>query len=534
MTTLATVEKGRLGALVPISDGGQGLIFRVQTAQQASDGGSVRLVYKQYKAEALHGLDVSALEDLAALRDTLPSAERKRLVTRTAFPLSLVKDHGKVIGFTMVEVPDQFFHHMNFSMGADRALGEVQHLLQSDTVLAARGLAVTDRLRLEFLLDVCETVQFFHEHGIIVGDFSAKNLLFRLNGKSRCFFLDCDSMILAGKSAVPLVETPAWEVPAGERPGTASSDLYKLGLLAARLFAGDQMTRDPDHAARLNQTLKRLVRSELADNPSARVAAAGWVTPIRKAIAAAPNIQPTPRQTASPAQPTTTRIPAAMRTPHPQPIVPPVVPPQPAASAAAPKAASARKPTSSPRRGVTIAAAAAMALAILTVGSMAWSILAGQTKADTSAQNPVIAQADAISEILAESSHSRSILAIGVSAVGHCNSRSGTSTLSKVMHERSRELTGALALDVSALPHGPALKAALIAALRRSMSADRDFLNWSRRVSASGCGTEIGSNYYSAGVAESKRANAAKNQFVNLWNPIALQQGLAHTTEIHI
>jgi len=534
MTGLAVVEKARLGALLPISDGGQGQIFRVQSAQQASDGSKVQLVYKQYKSEALQSFDVSALENLALLRDRLPSADRKKLVSRTALPLSLVRDRGRVIGFTMIEVPDQFFHHMNFSMGADRALGEVQHLLQSDVVLAARGLSVTDRLRLEFLLDVCETVQFFHDHGLIVGDFSAKNLLFRLSGNSRCFFLDCDSMITRGRSAVSLVETPAWEVPAGERSGTVASDLYKLGLLAVRLFAGDQITRHPDDAERLDSTLRRLATNALSHSPDGRVAAASWVKPVRKAIAAAAKAH---SSNVDVSQSATSGL-SAIQTHRAQPIVPPVSAIRPSSVVTPPKSpipsASGHR-ASARTKGIIMAAAAAMAVAVLTLGLMALHNNASQTQASGSILSPAAAdQASSVNRILSESSHSRSVLQIGVSAVGRCDPKAGSAALHAVVSERTRELRQAKTLDVSAILGGAAMKSNLISAIQYSLRADRDFLNWSRRDNASGCGGKAGKRYYSAGVRQSVEANHAKRRFLGTWNALAGKLRLPRRTQAQI
>ena len=87
--------------------------------------------------------------------------------------------------------------------------------------------------------------QFTTTMGIAVGDVSPKNLLFTLAPRPECFLIDSDAMRLRGASVLPQAETPDWQVPPGEERGTAASDVYKLGLLAVRLFARDQTTADP-------------------------------------------------------------------------------------------------------------------------------------------------------------------------------------------------------------------------------------------------------------------------------------------------
>ena len=60
-----------------------------------------------------------------------------------------------------------------------------------------------------------------------------------------CFLIDCDAMRVNGCSVLPQAETPDWQIPVGEEKGTASSDAYKLALLAVRVFARNQTSRDP-------------------------------------------------------------------------------------------------------------------------------------------------------------------------------------------------------------------------------------------------------------------------------------------------
>jgi serine/threonine protein kinase len=88
------------------------------------------------------------------------------------------------------------------------------------------------------LFSVVRGLNFFHEHGVCIGDFSHSNILFSLKNCS-VFFLDCDSFRLKGDTVFPQTETGNWGVAErypDEAKATASSDVYKLGLLALRLL----------------------------------------------------------------------------------------------------------------------------------------------------------------------------------------------------------------------------------------------------------------------------------------------------------
>ena len=87
-------------------------------------------------------------------------------------------------------------------------------------------------------------------------------------------------------------------------------------------------------------------------------------------------------------------------------------------------------------------------------------------------------------------------------------------------------LLAAAALPTSALPGGPAVKSGLLTALSRSLTADRDYLTWARQQLA-GCTPGSQSGAYHAAFSESQRADAAKQSFVQMWNPVAAKYGIA-------
>jgi hypothetical protein len=151
--------------------------------------------------------------------------------------------------------------------------------------LAARGVTVDDAQRYALLREVASGLGFLHNHGVCVGDISPKNLLFALAPPEVVYFIDCDAMRINGVSALPQVETPGWEVPAGEELATIYSDNYKLGLLALRRLAGDQDTENLQYLpAATPVMLRQIIIDTLTNPPAQRPLPEAWTFVLRHAI----------------------------------------------------------------------------------------------------------------------------------------------------------------------------------------------------------------------------------------------------------
>jgi hypothetical protein len=96
--------------------------------------------------------------------------------------------------------------------------------------------------------------------------------------------------------------------------------------------------------------------------------------------------------------------------------------------------------------------------------------------------------------------------------------------LQQAINTRQHILTGLAALSPAGLPHGSQLISALTTAMQDSISADQDYQQW---MNSSGtCGADPASDpNYAAGQQESVPATAAKNAFLNIWNPMAARYG---------
>jgi hypothetical protein len=319
-----------------LGDGGQGWIYRVTAI--GSRPPARPLAYKRYKPHWQNQINAEALKDLVSLRHRLAHTSRQWLIERTAWPETVVVARGQPVGFLMSLLPNNFVQPLHVKVNGHDVHVRVEHLLNSDAYIRRMGIQISDGWRLGFLHDVAETIDLLHRNGVTVGDISPLNIYPSFSSAPRCFFVDCDAMQLNGCSVLPQAQTRGWEVPGHEKTATPHSDAYKLALLAVRLFAGDQDTRDPTALARCSWQLGELARDGLNIDPMSRPPPAQWVHVLRAMARAslAPTVGRTtvgatpghrvrqppsgaaPRQAGSPGQPFTrprTRPRAQPRTP---------------------------------------------------------------------------------------------------------------------------------------------------------------------------------------------------------------------------
>jgi serine/threonine protein kinase len=137
-------------------------------------------------------------------------------------------------------------------------------------------------------------------------------------------------------------------------------------------------------------------------------------------------------------------------------------------------------------------------------------------------------QAAALSALLTSSAAARTALHNAVTQVGGCTNLSGAvSQLQTVANQRAGQYGRASALPTAALPGGAQVKSKLLTALGNSLTADRDYLSWARQQLKGGCTPSSQSSAYNAAFSASQRADAAKQAFVQVWNPVAARYGVA-------
>jgi len=237
------LERSELGQLSRLGAGGEGVVY---TAPRVRLSHVANAVYKEYRSRSLRTFDVQVLRSMTEFLVALSHSDGSRLINQAAWPCATVRKDSSIAGFVMPAVPDAFYLDWVLPSGkVDRALAEFQHLLNPDAYLTKRGLAVAPRERLELLSTLARALEFMHRHGIVIGDFSPKNVLFALDQGPSVFFIDCDAVCFQGHSATPQLETPGWAVPAGEALATIESDTFKFALLAVRTIEQDHGATRP-------------------------------------------------------------------------------------------------------------------------------------------------------------------------------------------------------------------------------------------------------------------------------------------------
>lgn len=283
------VPRDALGALSEVARGGQGRIYDCEEAPATLySTGYVDFVYKEYEPAALSKLDPDVLGQLVANTDLIRTSG---LAARLAWPLALVHDGTRPVGFIMQRAPELFTTNMEMLRGRERRLAELQFVLNGPEYTAHRRLPVTDRWRVGALRGIATMLRNLHDRDIVVGDLSPKNLLVSFR-KTDCFFLDCDAMQFEGRSVLPQVETPGWEVPAGEALATVNADAFKFAILATRLFAGSQESRDVTAIETADPRLGALARRGLSEAPGERPLPGEWEGALRAAEATASTTLP--------------------------------------------------------------------------------------------------------------------------------------------------------------------------------------------------------------------------------------------------
>jgi Protein kinase domain len=145
----------------------------------------------------------------------------------------------------------------------------------------------------------------------------------------------------------------------------------------------------------------------------------------------------------------------------------------------------------------------------------------------TSASTLASRQATGVSNLLVSSAATRKALEGAVSEVRNCSRLpSATRRIQAVVNQRSTEYRQASALSMAALASGAKVKSDLLTALRASLDADRDYLTWARQQMAAGCSPAARSHAYNAAFSADEQAGAAKQAFVQVWNPVAAKYGV--------
>jgi len=286
-----TIDRDQLGQLEPFDAGAQATLYRCQDIQLQS---AQPLLYKQYVPRVAAELDRNILVKYPQLLRALSPTASAWLAQRAAWPVGVVTQSGTARGVLIPQAPPVFFHDFPGPDGIRRGPAKVELLFNPANFLIRVGLRLRRWERYALLAAAADLLVFAHTHNIIISDLSSHNILFSISPLPRCYFIDCDSMLLAGHSALVQAETPQWQLPAGEPMGTKTGDRYKFALLALRMFTGAHHYYDPARLPRnFPPPIRDLVEHTLCSPPARRPLITEWQGPLLDAIRATVETQDT-------------------------------------------------------------------------------------------------------------------------------------------------------------------------------------------------------------------------------------------------
>lgn len=311
MTT--DIPRGELpgtGSLTVLGTGGEGTVYALPEAavpqQVTAVSGGRKVVYKEFRtpdspAQATHHREV------VGVFRKFGTEQQQWILDRASWPLATVTDGNTVVGILMPVIPETFYREFPASGGrTTRGEAGFQMLLNDDRYLQKMNLRMSDKMKYTVLLAVCDLLRVLQGGGIVVGDLSARNLMFSASdgtgSPASAYLIDCDSVSTPASVNPDSVETPGWDVPAGEKRQTKEADRYKFGLLVLRLLSGHQVTRDPGRLpAGVPSVICDLVVTTLTEVPAARPPLDTWWEVLQQVAGAADSTVPSARPTPAPA-----------------------------------------------------------------------------------------------------------------------------------------------------------------------------------------------------------------------------------------
>lgn len=295
----ADVDVVSLGSLTSIGEGGEGEVFRCS----ARSG----LVFKRFKDAVRPELDENGLVGTVNLLSTMSSQDRTRVESRAMWPVEIVRESGRMVGFLMPVLPDEVKCRHGRKEAMRDGLTDWNKLTLRHTWMGNPNLDSTvrkfekskadHRLLILLLKDLAETFEILHRYDIIAGDVSGRNILWHTNGATaEALLIDCDGFRRAGSRAVTAPkQSPDWRDPELVGETTIQSDLYKLGLALYRAYYSDGLGYPETGHRRYNE--KRADVLELAKrsvSPADRPTASDWVNLLAELADDRPRV-PIPR-----------------------------------------------------------------------------------------------------------------------------------------------------------------------------------------------------------------------------------------------
>ena len=236
------IDLSGLGGLDQLGDGGEGVVYRITQP--------VGYVYKEYKPVVAAEVFPKGLEVTAELLHQLGD-KQSFIGERSAWPEVLVRKNGAFSGFLMKKIPDDFSCRHGMKGRARQGLTDWNKLVTRDDWMDKDNIESSvpkfnvllkkdEKVLLQILLDLAKLFECLHNHGIVVGDVSGRNLLWAIKPSPTVFLIDCDGFRREGERAVTTSkQSPDWLDPQLNGGTTLDSDRFKLATAMYRAYFAD-------------------------------------------------------------------------------------------------------------------------------------------------------------------------------------------------------------------------------------------------------------------------------------------------------
>lgn len=277
------VEIASLGRLTHLNTGGEGIVYKCSKYPDKA--------FKHYKKEVEHEIDLVALEKSVQIFHALPSGERPYFEERTAWPETIVTEAGIAVGFLMPLLKDEMYceYRAVTEDSAITQLREWQFLAYrkhwNNPNISTNLKEPSKKQLLELIIDFSKTVELMHQHKLVIGDISFRNILWCTEGYLKTVLIDCDGIRHEGlRGPLAAKQTPDW-IDLDRQTGSTDrmTDLFKLGLANYRGYFGagagyPSDAQPPDLSTEADQAVFEL--SKRAVLSQAKPTATDWVSTL--------------------------------------------------------------------------------------------------------------------------------------------------------------------------------------------------------------------------------------------------------------
>lgn len=172
------------------------------------------------------------LERLIDIQQWARPSDRATLLTRFSWPVEGFGSNANIEGFSMPKAPDDAYFSLTTAGRTSRQLLQMKFLMDKNyfnrrAVTSAKP-NIDEQDRLEIAIDLYDSIQTVHRHGLVYSDYSGNNLVVRLGNTPSIFILDADSITTPELREKHPIKSPTWDVPNGLDPLESDRALFAL------------------------------------------------------------------------------------------------------------------------------------------------------------------------------------------------------------------------------------------------------------------------------------------------------------------